>query len=48
VLIWGSKWRRYILVALVEDANGENILRNLIPSVESVMQSKYVQSAENH
>ncbi|MBN1783292.1 serine hydrolase [bacterium] len=41
VLIWGPGWRRYILVALVEDSRGETILRNLIPSVESVLQSQY-------
>ena len=40
VLIWGPSWRRYILVALIEDSNGEMILRDLIPSVESVLQSK--------
>jgi beta-lactamase class A len=47
VLIWGARWRRYILVALVEDANGETILRNLIPAVESVMKTKSTQTAEN-
>jgi beta-lactamase class A len=39
VLIWGPEWRRYILVALVEDPNGEEILRTLIPEVESVLKS---------
>jgi beta-lactamase class A len=47
VLIWGPEWRRYILVALVEDANGENILRNLIPAVETVLQHKYKLSTGN-
>ena len=39
-LVWGPKWRRYIVVGLVEDSGGENILRNLIPAVEDVLQSK--------
>ncbi len=47
VLIWGPHWRRYILVALVEDANGETILRNLISAVESVLQSSYQKPVEN-
>ncbi|MFC1568771.1 serine hydrolase [bacterium] len=46
VLIWGPKWRRYILVALVEDPKGETILRDLIPSVESVLQSQFDQVSE--
>ena len=41
VLIWGPVWRRYILAALVENVNGEQILRNLIPEIESVLKSSY-------
>jgi beta-lactamase class A len=37
VLVWGPDWRRYIVVCLVEDENGERIIRNLIPAVESVL-----------
>ncbi|MBT8400424.1 MAG: class A beta-lactamase-related serine hydrolase [Rhodothermia bacterium] len=37
VLVWGPEWRRYIVVCLVEDENGERIIRNLIPAVESVL-----------
>ncbi len=37
VLVWGPEWRRYIVVCLVEDTNGERIIRNLIPAVESVL-----------
>lgn len=36
-LVWGSVWRRYIVVGLVEDYRGEKILRNLIPAVENVL-----------
>ena len=37
VLVWGPTWRHYILVGLVEDENGERILRNLVPAVEDVL-----------
>ncbi|MBO6573799.1 MAG: serine hydrolase [Rhodothermales bacterium] len=37
ILVWGDGWRRYILVSLVEDANGEKILRDLVPVVERVL-----------
>ena len=37
VLVWGNDGRRYILTALVEDANGEQILRDLLPAVEDVL-----------
>ncbi|MBN1998455.1 serine hydrolase [candidate division KSB1 bacterium] len=39
VMIWGPEWRRYIVVALVEDVNGEQILRDLIPAVDGIMKS---------
>lgn len=38
VMVWGPVWRRYIVVGLVEDPNGETILRDLIPAIESVLQ----------
>ena len=38
VLVWGEGWRRYILVGLVEDARGEQILRELVPVAERVLQ----------
>ena len=38
VLVWGQEWRRYILVALVDDKGGEKILRNLVPAVEEVLE----------
>lgn len=40
VLVWGPVWRRYILVALIEDRRGERILRNLLPAVEEVLRQK--------
>ena len=37
ILVWGSPDRRYILVALIEDADGENIIRQLVMPVEEVL-----------
>ena len=38
VLVWGEDpGRRYILVALVEDAKGETIIRNLVKKVERAL-----------
>lgn len=37
VLVQGADWRNYILVALVESAEGEKIIRSLLPAVESVL-----------
>jgi beta-lactamase class A len=37
ILVWGSKDRRYILVALTEDPEGELIMRQLVVAVEDVM-----------
>ena len=37
ILVWGDGWRRYILVALIEDPNGEAIIRNLLPEVEEIL-----------
>lgn len=39
ILVWGSSWRRYILVGLIEDKKGEEILRNVVLAVEEVLQS---------
>jgi len=39
ILVWGPKWRRYILVGLIEDYKGEEILRNVVPVVEEVLKS---------
>jgi beta-lactamase class A len=39
-LVWGTVWRRYIVAALVEDPNGEKIMRELIPIVEEILKSQ--------
>ncbi|MBF0263850.1 MAG: serine hydrolase [Gammaproteobacteria bacterium] len=38
VLVWGPVWRRYILVSIVESVEGEKILRNLLPAIESILE----------
>ncbi|MDD7885030.1 serine hydrolase [Flavivirga sp. 57AJ16] len=41
VLVWGQDPnRRYILVALIEDNNGEQIIRNLVEPLERVLKNK--------
>jgi beta-lactamase class A len=40
VLVWGPIWRRYILAALIEDQNGEKILRDLVPTIEDVLRQQ--------
>ncbi len=37
VLVWGPTWRKYILVALVQDAQGEQIMRQLMSEVDKFM-----------
>jgi beta-lactamase class A len=37
VLVWNGARRRYILVAMVEDAQGETILRQLLPAMEQIL-----------
>ena len=37
ILVWGATWRRYILVSLIEDKRGEQILKELVPVVENVL-----------
>jgi beta-lactamase class A len=39
VLVWNGARRRYILVAMVEDAQGETILRQLLPAMEQILKS---------
>ncbi|TRZ46461.1 hypothetical protein DMZ48_02030 [Robertkochia solimangrovi] len=39
VLVWGKK-RKYILVALIEDGNGEQIIRDLVVPVERAINRK--------
>ena len=40
ILVWGDEWRKYILVALVEDEKGESIIRNLLPQIEAILKPK--------
>jgi beta-lactamase class A len=37
VLVWGSTSRRYILVALINDEKGEQIIRKLVEPIEKVL-----------
>jgi beta-lactamase class A len=37
VLVWDTGWRRYILVAMIEDAEGEKMLKDLVPAAEAVL-----------
>lgn len=39
-LVWGPRWRRYILVALVADRHGERIMRELLPAMEEVLKER--------
>lgn len=39
VLVWGEGWQRYILVGLVKDAHGEQILRDLLPVAEEILRN---------
>jgi beta-lactamase class A len=36
-LVWGPVWRRYILVSMVENDQGEKILRDLVPVIEGLL-----------
>ncbi|MBZ0327328.1 MAG: hypothetical protein K8F54_06950, partial [Altibacter sp.] len=41
ILVWGKEPnRRYILVALIDDPNGENIIRSLVKPVEKVLKKR--------
>ncbi|WP_299215096.1 serine hydrolase [uncultured Dokdonia sp.] len=42
VLVWGNPSRRYILVALIDNGNGEQIIRNLVQPIEEVLSKKRV------
>jgi beta-lactamase class A len=37
ILVWGGTGRRYILVGLIEDEGGEQILKELVPVAEQVL-----------
>lgn len=40
MLVWGPTWRKYILVALIDDPDGEVICRKLVTSVEEVLRER--------
>jgi beta-lactamase class A len=42
ILVWGPVWRRYILAALIEDKNGENILRELVTVIENILETQSI------
>ena len=43
ILVWGKDpSRRYILVALIDDANGEQIIRNLVKPIEKVLKKPVI------
>jgi beta-lactamase class A len=37
ILVWDKTWRRYILAAMVEHPQGEEILRKLVPLAEQIL-----------
>lgn len=37
IMVKGTRWRDYILVALVESTNGETIIRQLLPAMEELI-----------
>lgn len=39
ILVWDKTWRHYILAAMVEHPQGEQILRKLVPLVEQILKT---------
>ncbi|MGB5247737.1 MAG: hypothetical protein WBN34_14390, partial [Woeseia sp.] len=37
IMVRGSYWRDYVLVALVESEKGESIIRSVLPAVEELI-----------
>ncbi|HNP35148.1 MAG TPA: serine hydrolase [Woeseiaceae bacterium] len=49
IMVQGSRWRDYILVALVESENGESIIRHVLPAVEElIVPQEYVGDIDDH
>ena len=44
VLVCDDGWRKYILAALIEDKNGERILRDLVPVVEGLLKPSHIKA----
>ncbi len=48
ILVWGNNPnRRYILVALIDDAGGEQIIRDLVKPIEKVLKTERLNLASN-
>ncbi len=47
VLVWGEGWQRYILVGLAEDAEGEQIMRDLVIAIEDILKKNSVLVMQN-
>ena len=37
VMVKGTQWRNYILVAMVDSSDGEKIIKNILPTVETIL-----------
>ena len=44
VLVCDDGWRKYILAALIEDKNGERILRDLVPVMEGLLKPSHIKA----
>ncbi|MCF7560933.1 class A beta-lactamase-related serine hydrolase [Sabulilitoribacter multivorans] len=48
ILVWGNDpERRYILVALIDDADGEHIIRSLVKPIEKALKASSVETTNN-
>ena len=41
VLVWGPLWRRYIAVALIDDPDGENIIKALTGVIDDLLEQEH-------
>lgn len=48
ILVWDLPDRKYILVALVDDPEGETIIRQLVKPVESAMRDSYTENNQQN
>ncbi len=44
VLVCDNGWRKYILAAMIEDKNGERILRDLVPVIEGLLKTSHIKA----
>ena len=42
ILVWGENGRKYILVALIEDPDGEQIIRSLVQPAELALRKSVI------